>query len=55
MPARSLATALSIMAGRMDPADAGRICGQAAKILAEALGRETDAVYSLVFGIGAVG
>ena len=30
-------------AGRMDPAEAARICGQAAKTLAEALGRETDA------------
>ncbi len=35
--------ALSEMAGRMDPTEAARICGQPAKTLAEALGRETNA------------
>ena len=38
-----LASALSKVASRMDPTEAARICGQAAKELAEALGRETDA------------
>jgi len=38
-----LASALSGVASRMDPTEAARICGQAAKTLAEALGRETDA------------
>jgi hypothetical protein len=38
-----LASALSEVAGRMDPTEATRICGQAAKTLAEALAREKDA------------
>ena len=37
-----LASALTGVAGRMDPTEAACICGQAAKALAEALGRETD-------------
>jgi uncharacterized protein (DUF2267 family) len=39
----SLASALSEVAGQMDPTEAARICAQAAKTLAEALGRQTDA------------
>jgi tRNA A-37 threonylcarbamoyl transferase component Bud32 len=51
-----LASALSEVAGRMDPTEAARICGQAAKTLAEALGRETDGNYrsSLAWALSAV-
>ena len=38
----ALASVLSGVANRMDPTEAARVCGQAAKTLAEALGRETD-------------
>ncbi|MFI5457041.1 MAG: serine/threonine-protein kinase [Isosphaerales bacterium] len=38
-----LASALAAAAGRMDPAEAARICGKAASVLADALNRETDA------------
>jgi len=38
-----LASALSKVASRMDRTEAARVCGQAAKVLADALGRETDA------------
>ncbi len=38
-----LASVLSVVSGRLDPTEAARICGRAAKTLAEALARERDA------------